>query len=164
MLLKFSSFLLPFFQFSNLYSRAPFVLDNIKWLSVEQYIQCEKYSNVPEYYKIIYESDTPIKARALGNKTYLKGFSKKLVVNKNTNRMAVNDVINMYQNITHDPLWIDKETYLMERALYAKFSQNQELEILLMGTGNLLIFSTREPKLGSLLMNLRDRLNKHTFL
>jgi predicted NAD-dependent protein-ADP-ribosyltransferase YbiA (DUF1768 family) len=164
MIINFSTTLLPFFQFSNLYSRAPFVLDNKLWLSTEQYIQCEKYIHVPEYHKIIYESDTPIKARALGNKTYLKGFSKDLVVNKKTNKMLINDVIDLHRNISPDPSWIDKENHIIERALYAKFSQNQELKILLLGTGNLKIFSDKYPRLGLLLMNVRDRLNQHTFL
>lgn len=137
-----------FRQFSNFFVE-PFKLQDTNgieklWPSVEHYFQAMKFPNDPDYREKIRTAPTPEKAKLLGSNK-----AKKI-----------------------DPQWDAKREDVMRKALYAKFSQNEQLRNLLLSTGerNLIEESPTDGywgsgndgngknRLGVLLMELRSQL------
>ena len=141
-----------FREFSNFFVE-PFKLEDpapegvLKlWPSVEHYFQAAKFPSDVAYREKIRTAPTPEKAKLLGGNR-----AKKI-----------------------DPQWDSKREDVMRKALYAKFSQNEQLRRLLLSTGNRDLIEDNptdsywgrgndglgKNRLGMLLMELRTRLRK----
>lgn len=93
--------------FSN-FAHSPFTLDGHEWQTVEHYFQAAKFVDHPAYYAKIRDADSPAEAKRLGQ----------------------------YRKLPIVPDWDRTRCAVMERALMAKFSQNDDLRQLLLGTGD----------------------------
>jgi ribA/ribD-fused uncharacterized protein len=137
-------------EFSNFYME-PFKLTDMNdieklWPSVEHYFQAMKFPADPDYREKIRTAPTPEKAKLLGGNK-----AKKI-----------------------DPQWDTKRDDVMRKALYAKFSQNEQLRNKLLSTGNRTLIEENptdgywgsgndgngKNRLGVLLMELRSQLRK----
>jgi ribA/ribD-fused uncharacterized protein len=132
-----------FKEFSNFYS-APFTLDGKAWPTVEHYFQAAKFPGNPTYQEQIRQAKTAAQAKKLGA-------SKE-------------------QKIRED--WDAYRISVMEKAVRAKFEQNESLRKLLLSTGNKELAEASptdyfwgigkkkngENRLGKILMNLRKDL------
>ncbi len=105
---------------------APFTLDGLRWASVEHYYQGSKFKNTPEFYRefsLDSESEIskdPFMAKAAGGKSgKYKGVS-----------LRPDDII-------IDPEFFDNDecNVHMYNGMYAKFSQNADLLIMLLYSG-----------------------------
>ena len=131
--------------FSNFFPSA-FQLDGLEWSTVEHYFQAQKFmEGYPQYGELIRSSNTPGKAKSLGQ----------------TRELQLR------------PDWEDYKEDVMRRALYAKFTQVGELTEQLLGTGEKeLIEDSRDRywgngknglglnRLGVLLMETRQRIRE----
>ena len=137
-------------EFSNFYVE-PFKAEDTDgteklWASIEHYFQAQKFPEDPAYREKIRTAPTPEKAKLLGSNK-----AKKI-----------------------DPQWDTKRDDVMRKALYAKFSQNEQLRNLLLSTGNRDLIEDNQAdsywgrgadglgknRLGILLMELRSNLRK----
>jgi ribA/ribD-fused uncharacterized protein len=132
-----------FKEFSNFYS-APFTLDGKAWPTVEHYFQAAKFPGNPTYQEQIRQAKTAAQAKKLGA-------SKE-------------------QKIRED--WDAYRISVMEKAVRAKFEQNESLRKMLLSTGNKELAEASptdyfwgigkkkngENRLGKILMNLRKDL------
>lgn len=116
---------------SNFYE-SEFTLDGLRWLSVEHYYHASKFRNSnPDFYRLFsldseestFNRDTVL-AKAAGGKTgiFNKGNKEKQRVLRPKKILADSDFFKGRQ---------DKE---MQKAQYAKFSQNPDLKSLLLAT------------------------------
>lgn len=159
-----------FFEFSNFYTKSPFVLDGKKWSSSEHYYQAAKWEHEPDYQALIIECDIPLKAFKMSKQRKLVSYHVNLVINKKTNKMKVNDAITLHKNLKPRSDWQEIKINVMRKALKAKFEQNPKLKALLKSTGNSEIIEgspydyfwgegkekTGKNVLGKLLMELRN--------
>jgi len=132
-----------------------FDLDGHKWLSVEHYYQGSKYKNsAPQYYNLFsLDSDSeisrsPAMAKAAGGKT--GKFEGKQLRPKNI--VADADFFGIRQKMT------------LKDALMAKFSQNEELKLLLLSTKKAKLthfVKGSPPETSKELMEVRYELNKN---
>jgi len=132
-----------------------FDLNGHKWLSVEHYYQGSKYKNsTPQYYNLFsLDSDSeisrsPVMAKAAGGKT--GKFEGKQLRPKNI--VADADFFGIRQKMT------------LKDALMAKFSQNEELKLLLLSTKKAKLthfVKGSPPETSKELMEVRYELNKN---
>ena len=113
-------------KLSNFWDKHPFTIDGYNWQSVEHYYQGNKFKKQnPDFYKLFTVeskselSTDPALANAAGGKTGKLG-SKVL----------------RHKTIIVDKDFIDDSDKLMEKAMYAKFTQHKELKELLTATKN----------------------------
>lgn len=140
-------------KLSNSWTEHPIKLDGLTWLSVEHYYQGNKFKiDNPEFYKLFaMESSSDISkdpelAKAAGSKTGKKGT----------------------QQVRDKKILIDKEfdkqsRIIMEKAMYAKFTQHEELKAILIATKDAkLIHFVRAnpPETYEDLMNVRKMISK----
>lgn len=175
--IKFYTNNTDYFEFSNYY-KAEFTLDDIEYVSTEQYYQSQKFYEptneiTMEYYKLILETDSPQKAKDLGGQNINKYGENWLINKKNKDLGKVSDAIRKYKllgiKIRED--WESVKIQVMTRCIFAKFNQNDYLKQLLLNTGDAIIIedsprdsfwgAARNGKnmLGVLLMELRSKLN-----
>ena len=140
-------------RLSNFWSDNPIKLDGLTWLSVEHYYQANKFKNSnPEFYKMFAMesasdiSKEPDLAKAAGGKTGKKGTQqlrdKKIVMDKEFDRQS---------------------QVVMEKAMYAKFTQHEDLRALLLATRDAkLVHFVRAspPQTFEHLMNVRKMIAK----
>lgn len=130
-----------------------FHLDNMKWNSVEHYYQGAKFKkHNPHFYKLFsvgndFDGDVEL-AKAAGSQTGINSTGKLL----------------RPSDIKIDPDFYGNRQYEeREQALYAKFSQNDDLKQILLLTKNAVLkkhVPKSVPKTDYLLMKVRDRLQK----
>tara|TARA_B100000902_G_scaffold399910_2_gene473550 strand:+ start:8746 stop:10743 length:1998 start_codon:yes stop_codon:yes gene_type:complete len=140
-------------KLSNFWTSNPIKLDGLTWLSVEHYYQANKFKiNNPDFYKLFsLESSSNISkepelAKAAGGKTGKKGSQqirdKKILMDKD----------------------FDKQSkVIMEKAMYAKFTQHDDLKQLLIATRDAkLVHFVRAnpPQVFEDLMNVRKMIIK----
>ena len=162
----------PYYEFSNFFE-APFVLDNLRWRTTEQYFQAQKFY-IPdsprhmEYYSIIQSADSPMKVFMLGRQKRKGGYCAKWVVNKDSDSRTVNDMVSKYEDLQIREDWETHKLVAMKAGLMAKFTQNIRLKTLLIETGDRPIIedSPRDPywgrpgnHLGHMLMEVRTELS-----
>ena len=136
---------MPYFEFSNFY-RAPIMVDGSSWKTSEHYYQAMKFYGHSEHVKAVKEAKTPMMAANIG---------------RDKNRPMCSS-------------WNDIRDDIMYKALYAKFTQHENLKELLLGTDDALIVEhttndnywgdggdgSGKNMLGTLLMKLRDALRE----
>lgn len=129
-------------EFSN-FATFPIVIGNVEWPTSEHYYQAHKYTD-PELMEKVRDAESPMAAALLGRDP----------------------------NIPKRADWDEYKDIAMEVAVRAKFSQHEELRVLLKSTKNAQIFEhtkndcywgdcgdrTGKNKLGLLLMKLRSEL------
>lgn len=140
-------------KLSNFWTDNPIKLDGLTWLSVEHYYQGNKFKiDNPEFYKLFaMESSSDISkepelAKAAGGKTGKKGSQqirdKKIIMDRE----------------------FDKQSRMvMEKAMYAKFTQHEDLKNLLLATRDAkLVHFVRAspPQTFEHLMNVRKMIAK----
>lgn len=132
----------PYGELGNYYVR-DLVVDGITWSAVEHYYQAQK-THDKAYQKLIHSAATPAEAKALGN-------SPECVVRDD---------------------WDTWKIMAMRKALFAKFTQHEDLQELLLATGDQILHEnsmedyywgigadgTGLSMLGKLLMALREEL------
>nr|UZT28938.1 hypothetical protein [Nucleocytoviricota sp.] len=113
-------------KLSNLWDDNVIIIGGKQWKSVEHFYQANKFKkNNPEYFEqFSLDSDSelskdPILAKAAGSKTG-KASGKQIIP----------------LNIQIDPDFSKKKDLIMEEALYAKFTQSDELKDLIINTKN----------------------------
>lgn len=168
----------PYYEFSNFYKHK-LNINGVEWSCVEHYFQAEKF-HIPdsprhmEYYNIIRLADSPTKIFMLGRQKKKGLNASKWVVNKKHDTRLVNDVIGMYQDLQPVSDWNTRKLGVMKTALMEKFTQNENLKKMLLGTGNAYIVenSPRDDywgvgkdgngknMLGTLLMEVRSDIKK----
>lgn len=136
---------MPYFEFSNFY-RAPIDVDGSIWKTSEHYFQAMKFDGHPEHVRAVKEANTPMVAARTG---------------RDTNRPRRSE-------------WDEVRDDVMYKALYAKFTQHDNLKELLLNTGDATIVEhtvndsywgdggdgSGKNMLGVLLMKLREALRK----
>jgi predicted NAD-dependent protein-ADP-ribosyltransferase YbiA (DUF1768 family) len=134
----------------------PFTLNGNRWQTVEHYIQASKFKehNREFYLSFALESGTPLSTNA----ELAKDAGSKKGINKETK-----ELIRPVEVIV-DPEFDDKVgEKALKDALYAKFSQNEELKDLLLATKNAkLVYckKCKEGKLAEELIFVRNALKK----
>jgi ribA/ribD-fused uncharacterized protein len=170
MTVKFYDPKAPFYEFSNFFISF-FTLDGQTWPTVEHYFQASKFPSTP-YVEVIKAANTPYKAFILAQQIKKGGYIGKWVLNKTDNR-TLNTLIDENNHFSLRSDWEEVKLQVMEEAVYAKFSQNQNLKKLLLSTGDEEIVenSPRDSfwgvgkdgkghnHLGKILMKVRARLN-----
>ena len=113
-------------QLSNFWNTNPINIDGLTWQSVEHYYQANKFKKGnPDFYKLFsVESGSEISkepeyAKAAGGKTGKLGTK-----------------VLRHKTITLDLDFMENSDKIMEKAMYAKFTQHQELRDLLIATRN----------------------------
>ena len=113
-------------KLSNLWDQNIIIIGGKKWKSVEHFYQANKFKKTnPEYFEqFSLDSDSELSkdailAKAAGSKTGK-------VSNKQIRPL----------NVKLDPDFVKKKDLILEEALYAKFTQNEELKELLIATRN----------------------------
>jgi len=174
-MIKFYSPKDPYYEFSNFYTNKnkPIEIDGFSWSNVEHYFQAQKFSHHPEYYKIIQSCDSPQKIKNLGSQRKTQ-FSGNWVVNKKTDSRNINAIIDQYKHLKIHSDWDNRRVDIMKKALLAKFTQDLNLQKLLLSTKDTEIIeaSPRDSywgsgknndglnKLGHLLMEVRSMIMK----
>lgn len=143
--IEFSNDLENVYQVFSFYAETPFEVDEKEYPTLEHFYQSQKYVGVDDAYaELVRKASSPRKARLLGRD---KAHPERADFRKN------------------------KEAILM-RGLEAKFKQNEEIEALLMISGDAEIFDMNEKdalwgvgptgdgenRLGKLIMELRERI------
>ena len=140
--LKFYNEWEPFGELGNYFVR-DMEIDGVVWPAVEHYYQAQKTLD-PAYQQKIHDAATPADAKALGNSP----------------------------DCVYRPDWDTWKLMAMRRALFAKFTQNDDLRALLLSTGDQILHEnsmedyywgvgekgTGLSMLGKLLMALREEL------
>lgn len=131
-------------EFSNFYVR-PITVDGKVWPSTEHYFNAEKFPAEPAYQEQIRRAATCAEAKRLGNS-------------------RAHQLVHEWDQV--------KRFDAMKKALYAKFTQHEDLKKLLLDTGDaLLVEDSKNDRfwgcgadrqgqnyLGKMLMELRDEL------
>lgn len=113
-------------KLSNFWNNNPINIDGLTWASVEHYYQANKFKNDnPDFYKLFsIESGSEISkdpeyAKAAGGKTGKLGTK-----------------VLRHKKILMDSGFMENSDKIMEKAMYAKFTQHQDLRDLLIATRN----------------------------
>lgn len=167
----------PFYEFSNFYMspKMKIKIDGFDWISTEQYFQAAKFympesERHMEYFNIIQSTDSPMKCMYVARQKKKGGYAGKWLVNKLTDKRSLNEVIEKYQDLAIRADWDDVRNDVMYTALTAKFTKNEYLKKLLIGTGDAEIIEAAprddywgwgknkdgQNMLGKLLMKCRD--------
>ncbi len=134
----------PYKCFSNFYD-ASVIIDDKEWPTTEHYFHAMKFIYNPEYQEKIRLAQDPYQAKALGR-------SKEYKI---------------------DPNWDVNREQVMFDCCYAKFTQHEDLQKILLSTGDAFLIEnsptdyiwgsgekgTGKNKLGKVLMNVRDKIN-----
>jgi predicted NAD-dependent protein-ADP-ribosyltransferase YbiA (DUF1768 family) len=133
-----------------------FTIDNMKWKTVEHYYQAAKFKkHNPHFYKLFsMDSDNDISkdielAKAAGQK---KGSYKKGKTEVQLRPLDIKIDPDFYGNRKYEE---------REKALYAKFSQNEDLKTILISTNNAVLqkhIPKSKPEIDNLLMNVRKKI------
>lgn len=132
----------PYFEFSNFYGMKPkeritLVIDGKSWPTTEHYYQAQKFVAYPEYMEVIRVCDSPMKVFLLGQMKKGAGYQAKWKVAKNSDTLINAAIDAAKANGVHmDPQWDARKLAVMEKALAAKFYQNERLKKLLLDTGD----------------------------
>jgi predicted NAD-dependent protein-ADP-ribosyltransferase YbiA (DUF1768 family) len=169
----------PFYEFSNFYTdtKNKILIDEKLWINTEQYFQAMKFYNINSdshmnYFDCIQSVDSPMKAMILGRQKQKGGYAGNWTINKKTDIRTLNEVIKIYSDITIRDDWNYVRDEIMEKALLAKFSQNEKLKTILINTKDNEIIEasprddywgwgkdkTGKNMLGKLLMKIRSTL------
>ena len=126
-------------QLSNLYHLKWLRIDNENWLSVEHYLQAQKYVDYVKYYNIIKACDSSIKAFAIGEQDPNLWKADTKVNNAEYSHLTVREVIiEMIElNIKIRNDWKEIRSSLLTNAILEKINQFDEIYMLLMSTRNL---------------------------
>lgn len=160
----------PYYEFSNFYE-SKFTLDGEQWSTSEHYFQASKFDHNKEYVDIIRRANTPYKAFILAQQKKKGGYASKWTLDKSDNR-TLNDLVDQYKDIKIRSDWEDVKLSIMEKAVFAKFSQNEQLKKVLLDTGDRVIIEdsprdafwgsgkdgTGHNHLGKILMHVRSLL------
>jgi len=136
---------MPYFEFSNFY-RSPIEINGRKWKTSEHYYQAMKFAGHQVHVDAVWRTNTPMEAACIG---------------RDRNRSMRED-------------WDEVKDGVMYDALYAKFTQHENLKELLLGTGDAILVEhtvndnywgdggdgSGKNMLGKLLMVLRDDLRE----
>lgn len=132
----------------------PFTLDGNRWETVEHYYQASKFKehNREFYLSFSLESGTPLSKSA----ELARDAGSKKGINKETKEL-IRPV-----EVSIDPEFDDKVgEKALKHALYAKFSQNEDLRQMLLATRNAkLVYckKCKEPKLAEELIEIRNKI------
>lgn len=132
----------------------PFTLDGNRWETVEHYYQASKFKehNREFYLSFSLESGTPLSKSA----ELARDAGSKKGINKETKEL-IRPV-----EVSIDPEFDDKVgEKALKHALYAKFSQNEDLRQMLLATRNAkLVYckKCKEPKLSEELIEIRNKI------
>ncbi len=134
----------PFYELTNFYGKHmdktfSLNIDGKEWPSTESYFQAMKFDpGNPEYADLIRTSNSPSKAKMLGEQLQSWGrFSHTWKHSKKNSSKVKNLVLESIQKgIKPRKDWLEKRRIIMKTALSAKFRQNLELSKLLLNTGN----------------------------
>jgi predicted NAD-dependent protein-ADP-ribosyltransferase YbiA (DUF1768 family) len=127
----------PNFEFSNFYE-VEIEFEGHQWKSSEHIYQAQKFTHSPEYMAVIRNVDTAAKVYAIANQKKSQ-YSSRWYVNKNIyGDMKIDDIINISKQngITIRSDWNSVKDDVMRKVVYAKFSQNLKLRLLLLNTEN----------------------------
>lgn len=163
----------PYYEFSNFYKCKNLVIEGTTWITTEQYFQAQKFRGT-EYFDIIHQADSPMKAFALARQKKLAGYQSKWVVNKKTCNRPINELVDEHKHLKLAENWDAIKIDVMKTALLAKFSQDAKLKQLLLSTGDAAIVEASprdsfwgsgkdgngQNKLGELLMEVRSILRQ----
>ena len=92
------------------YKKKQLVIDGTTWLNVEHY-ECASWFYIPdspehmEYYNIIKTADGPNKVKMLVYQDKGGRYSKDWVINKETDKRTVNDVVKLYKHLEQRKDW-----------------------------------------------------------
>lgn len=134
-------------------NKSLFLLDGFNWFSVEHYYQASKFKNEhPDFYK---KFSLNSKSELSQNVSMAKCIGNNKKYNNDNCRPA---------NINIDPEFTENKSKILERALFAKFSQNPELGYILLLTqkGKLMLYRKKQNKIADELMIVRDKIDKLT--
>ena len=151
----------PYGDFSN-FSKHGFELDGLYWPTSEHYYQAMKTLSTEDS-EIIRTAETPRQAKNLGMKVNLRADWEDVVGDEKLHAMFMDDRGCVVESV---------KDHFMLSALTAKFTQNEELKALLVGTGEATLvedfpkdsYWANGPdrnglnKLGRMLMFLRKRI------
>lgn len=131
----------PYYEFSNFYKPKVLVIDGQDWPTTEHYFQGQKFAgqghDAQAYIELIRQADTPNKAFILSQQKKKGGYAGKWLVNKKTAPMTLNEAIAKYAGkVKMRGEWEAVRLAVMKKALMAKFSQNEALKNVLLGTGS----------------------------
>lgn len=167
-----------YFEFSNFYpielninvkNNLTNKFENIKFNSIEQFYQSEKFNdnnNINQIYrKFIILANTPKKAHLLGKR-------KKFIYNwplNNNSKYTIKYIVDKYKNLVNVRKdWNKIKNNILLKGLKIKFNDDK-LKKLLLNTNNLVlvensigVWGMKNNKLGNALMIVRDNLNKNS--
>jgi predicted NAD-dependent protein-ADP-ribosyltransferase YbiA (DUF1768 family) len=125
----------PYYEFSNFYL-VPILIDGHTWSCSEHYFQAMKFNTLEtkDYFDIILQADSPMKIFALAKQKKLNGYQAKLLVNKKSYKVPVNEIIENYKNLKIRADWEAIKHDVMFKALTCKFTQHGALKNLLIST------------------------------
>jgi predicted NAD-dependent protein-ADP-ribosyltransferase YbiA (DUF1768 family) len=125
----------PHGWYSNFYKISNLIINDEKWIDTESYFQAMKFrgdKETPrsiEYSNLIKIADSPMKVKMLGTQKKNTFRGTKWVLNKQTDRRNVNQLIDEYKDIKIRPDWDEKRIEIMIDGVSNKFIQNPELFI-----------------------------------
>ena len=126
----------PFYEFSNFFETS-FELDGTKWTTTEHYFQASKFRQNPDYVEVIRVASTPNKAFILGQQKKKGGYAGKWPLDPKKDKRSLNDLIDSFKECKIIEDWDQVvKIEVMEKAVMAKFSQNEKLRALLISTGD----------------------------
>ena len=161
----------PIYGFLSNFYKAPITIDNVTWPTTEHYFQASKFpSNTPmgrEYREIIRKANTGNKSALLGRQELKGQWSFKYTLNLQDKR-TLKDIIETYKTVKMRTDWDTVKNDVMKQALVSKFTQNPQLKIKLLNTGDAPLheYTNRDSywalpgsdNLGKLLMEVRESL------
>ena len=157
-------------QLSNFYHLKWLRIDDEKWLSVEHYIQAQKYIDHVKYYNIIKACDSSIKAFAIGEQDPNIWTADVKVNNGEYSHLTVREVIieMLESKIKIRDNWKGICETLLKKAIIQKLSQFHDICNLLINTYNIPIcyddliisrhFTTINHSTCLILYKLRDQI------
>lgn len=126
------------------------VIDGKEWPTTEHYFQAMKFRGQAcltgkncgaEYMEYLRQSNTPNKAKGMGNMKLLSGFQANLHLAPK-HPQKINDIIRIYRDnrkLTLRPDWDAVRERIMYKAVFEKFRQNPHLKRDLLSTGNAIL-------------------------
>jgi len=145
------------------WSEAPFTVDGKKWLSIEHYYQSSKFKKQNPNFSLLFSLDTVSSEIAKDVDLAISAGSKNGRANaKAKKKLKSDNTLLRPKDIEVDPdFYGDRSEKTREEALFAKFSQNEDLKILLVNTrkSTLIHYIHGSPgEKDELLMKIRQKL------